>query len=644
MPHALSVTSPRTLAVLLPSLLVCASLACNKDEQKKTEPTASTAGTPPVAGKDTPTTPPVAEGTTPQVASAVGAVTMGSGGQIAALSAEPEILGHFAIANASRLLADVKTQLVPPKYAGFLEEAALRSLVSIALDKRSNLALSYDMAAPLGCALVEPKLADIKVSCTFGYKGGAKAFVTDLGDLNQQPDAAGHVAAYGVEGKSVYVDALGDAVVVSSGADTFGKTQAYLKRNIIDRAATIHGDLEIVAYVATVVDRYRAELTPFFDQMAGGPPPAPSGNPAVDGAVKAFMDYRQKSSKTSIDRISDFSQFTMFFSVEPAGVMMGGALFPKAGSRAAQEMATYGETRLDPAFAGLAAKDTVALYAMHMSQKAFELQSAVEGRKLISEVWGSLSGRDAALIEAAITAFSKENAALYDGQHLIAFGRQPNALFGLTIASRLQAGKSARDSWKTWTSVFTPDIVLGAEFSKYATWSFKTDAATIDGVAVDRWSIEPSAEIKKKIEADMDAEAKAFVDKALGGLVLNIDRAEVGNTVVFTIAPKAEAAYMKRAIAAAQGKEAVAGEPGLGKVLARDTQTSAILAVDVKQGMAWLRDLAQFGAKTENIPKNIGTDLGDFYLTMRYTAEGATALEYVFSQQLIDQLKPMIPQ
>lgn len=644
MSHALFVPSVRTLGVLLPSLLVCASLACNKDEGKKPEPTASTAGAPPVAGQDTPpATPPVGEGT-PPVASAVGQVTLGGGGQIAALSAEPEILGHFAIANASRLLADVKTQLVPPKYAGFLEEAALRSLVSIALDKRSNLALNYDMAAPLGCALVEPKLDDPKVSCTFGYKGGAKAFVTDLGDLNQQADAAGHVAAYGVEGKSVYVDALGDAVVVSSGADTFAKTQAYLKRNIIDRAGSIHGDLEVVAYVSTVVDRYRAELTPFFEQMAGGPPPAPSGNPAVDGAVKAFTDYRQRSSKTSIDRISDFAQFTFYFSVEPAGVMMGGALFPKAGSRAAQEMAIYGETRLDPAFAGLAARDTVALYAMHMSQKAFELQSAIEGRRLISEVWGSLSGREPAVIEAAITAFSKENAALYDGQHLIALGREPNALFGLTIASRLQAGKSARDAYKAWTAAFTPELVLGAEFSKFATWSFKADAATIDGVAVDRWSIEPSAEVKKKMEADMDAEAKAFVDKALGGLVLNIDRAEVGNTVVFTIAPKAEAAYMKRAIAAAQGKDSIAADPGLGKVLARDPQTAAILAIDVKQGMAWLRDLAQFGAKTENVPKNIGTDLGDFYLTMRYTSDGATAMEYVFSQQLIEQLKPMIPQ
>ena len=639
MSHALSVTSPRTLAVLLPSLLVCTSLACNKDEPKKAEPTASTAGPAPVAGTDAPPVDPTA----PPVTSPAGAVTTGSGGQISVLSAEPEVLGHFAIANGSRLLADIKTQLLPPKYAGFLEEAALRSLVSMALDKRSNLALNYDLAAPLGCALVEPKLEDIKVGCTFGYKGGAQAFVTDLGDTNKQADAAGHVAAYGVEGKSVYVDALGDAVVVTSGADTFGKTQAYLQRNILDRAGSIHGDLEIVGYVSTIVDRYRAELAPIFEEMSGSTP-APTGNPAVDGAVKAWTDYRQKSSKTTMDRVAEYSQFTMYFSVEPAGVTMGGALFPKAGSRAAQEMAVYGETRVDPSFAGLAPSGTVMMYATHMSQKAWELPTAVEGRKLIADAWGSLSGREPALIEAAVTAFARENAALYDGQHLLALGREPNALFGLAVASRLQAGKSARDSWKTWSAAFTPEAVLGAEFSKYATWSFKTDAATIEGVAVDRWTIEPNPEMKKKMQADMDAEGKAFVDKALGGLVLNIDRAEVGNAVVFVIAPKAESAYMKRAISALQGKDNVAAQPGLGKALARDPQTAGLLAVDVKQGMAWLRDLTQFGAKTENVPQNIGTDLGDFYLTLRYTGDGATAMEYVFSQQLIDQLKPLIPQ
>jgi hypothetical protein len=573
----------------------------------------------------------------------VASVVMGSGGTLHALQSEPDVLGHFAIANASQLLADVKTQLVPPRYAGFLEEAALRSLVSMALDKRSNLAMNYDLAAPLGCALIEPKLDDVKIGCTFGYKGGAKAFAADLGDTNKQADGGGHVAAYTLEGKSVYVDGgAGDVVFVSSGADTFAKTQAYLQRNVVDRAKDIHGDLEIVVYVASAAERYRGVLEPLFNQMSGQPP-APTGNPAVDAAAKAWTDYRQASSKTTFDRIGDFAQMSFFFSVEPAGVMMGGALFPKTGSQMAQDMALYGDVKLDPAFAGLAPSGTLALLAMHISNAAYSMKSAAESRTMIAQVWGAFTGKDAAGVEAALTAFQKENSELYDGQTMVALGREEGALFGLTMAGRLQAGKSAREAWKAWSTGFTPEAVLGAEFSKYVSWKFTPDAATVDGAAIDRWTIEPGAAVKGDLEKQMPPDAKAMLDKTLGGLFIHIDRAEAGGSVIFTVAPKAEAKYMKRAIASFGGTGNVAGEAGLKQALARDPQTTGVLAVDLKQLLAWVRDLSAYGANTGGVPQNLGTDLGDFYFTTRYTKDGAMAMEYVVSQQLIEQLKPMIP-
>ena len=68
-----------------------------------------------------------------------------------------------------------------------------------------------------------------------------------------------------------------------------------------------------------------------------------------------------------------------------------------------------------------------------------------------------------------------------------------------------------------------------------------------------------------------------------------------------------------------------------------------MLAIDVREGIEWLRDLAQFGAATANMPQNIGTNLGDFYFTMRYNGDGALAMEYVFSQNMIAQLKALIP-
>lgn len=639
MAHAHPVSS-RTLGVLLSASLV---LAC-QSEQKKVNPTpATTAGatgaaaTPPPPSGD----PAVPPGVTPPAPA--GKVELASGGTIHALTAESDVLGHFLIADSSALLRDIKTQLVVARYAGFLEEAALRSLVSMALEQRGSMAQAFDLAAPMGCVLVDPQPPEPKVSCTFGYRGGAKQFVTDIGEQNKQPDGAGHVAAYSVQGKSVFVDDLANQVVVSSGADTFGKTSAYLDRNLIKRAGDVHGDVEIVAYVSTLFDRYRDVINPLLDQFSGmGATPPPTGNPAIDGAVQAFTSYQKRSSKQGFDRIAEIAQLSVFFSVEPAGVMFGGASFPKPGSRAAQEAAQFGGLKLDGATAGAAPSGTAMLAAFHTNPRVYEMASMSDMRKLVAEAWAPVSGRDAASIEAALSAYHAENAALYDGQAMFALTNEPGAPLALMTAAHLAAGKSARDSWKAWSQSFTPETVLGATFSQYLTWKFTPDAATVDGVPVDRWTIEPGPAADKQLATNMPADAKAMVDKVLGGMYLHIDRAEVGGHVVHTVAPKAESSFMKRAIGAVQGKDNIGTQAGFAKVVQRDPDAVGVMAVDVKQVLAFVRNLANYGAKPGNLP-SLGTDLADFYATFRYSADGTSAMEFVVSQQIIDQIKTMVP-
>lgn len=639
MANALSV-SPRTLAVLLSSTLV---LACG-NEQKKAQPTAATTAG---ATGATATPPPDPTQPTPTVVTPTaptGKVELASGGTVQALTNDGDVLGHFLIANGARLIGDIKTQLVTPRYAGFLEEATLRSLASMALDKRGALAQNFDLAAPLGCVLLDPKPPEPRVSCTFGYRGGSKAFVTDIGDQNKQADGAGHAAAYSVDGKSVYVDDLAGQVVVSSGADTFKATSAYVERNLIGRANTVNGDLEIVAYVATAFDRYRDLITPFIDQFSNANASPPStGNPAIDGAAQAFAGYQKRTSKQGFERIAEISQLTMFFSVEPAGVMIGGAGFPKPGSRTALEAAQYGGLKLDPAFAGSAPTGSLLLAAFHANPSMHTSQSAADMRKMVGEVWSPVSGQPAAAIEAALTAFQADNAALYDGQGMFALANEPGSPAALVVASHLQPGKSARESWQAWANVFTPENVLGKEFSQYVTWKFTPDAANIDGVPIDRWTIEPGPAVRSKIEGEMSASDKVMLDKVLGGLFLHIDRAEAGGAALHTIAPKSETNFMKRAIAAVQGKGNVAGAPGMAKALARDPDGVGVFAVDVKEILAMVKNMANYGAKVDDLP-NIGTDLGDLYATFRYGTDGTSSIEFVISQQLIDQLKKLIPE
>ncbi len=629
MSHARFIPSSRTLLVLLSSTL---ALACNKDEPKATATTA--AGTPATPAPGTPAA-------VPATPPANGPVAVAAMPAVPAV-ADGLVLGHFALVNPSQLLKDVKSQLVPPQYANVLEEASLRAMLALALEQRGDLARKFDLAAPVGCAVVEAGIDDVQVSCVFGYTGGAKAFMTDLGEQNRLPDASGHTAAYQFESKVAFIDELGDKVVTSVGENTFKKSQSYLQRSILDRAGSMRGDLEFVLHAATIFERYRSVIEPLLKNLPATTPPA-TGNPAIDGAMQAFSSYSGRTNQNSLQRIAEIEAFSLYLSVEPEGVAIGGSVAPKAGTRLATEMATYGALKLDPAFAGSAPSGTVSLLAMAMPTQTHEMASVAETRQVLAQAWAVFSGGDAAAIEAAIAAYQRENAGLYDGHMLVALGREPGALFGLEVMSRLQAGKAARDSWKAWSAAFTPEVVLGKEFSKYLTWNFTPDAANIDGVPVDRWTIAPGAEAKAAMEQNMPPEARSVVDRALGGLFLNIDRAETDGRVIFTMAPTAEGNYMKRAIAAAQGKGNIGGEPGLTRVLARDGQTGGVLAVDVREGAAWVRDLGQFMGKPLETPPGLGTDLGDFYFTFRYNPDGSLGMEYMMSQQLIGQIKAMIP-
>jgi len=620
MSHARFIPSPRTLVVLFSSTL---ALACNKDEPK---PATATAGTP-----VTPAAADVPVAAAPAIAPVV----------VTPIATDGEVLGHFVVVNPSQLLKDVKTQLVPEKYAGVLEEDSLRAMLALALEQRGDLARKFDLATPIGCAVVEVVEAQ-QVACVFGYTGGAKAFAADLGEQNRLPDPAGHTAAYQFESQMAFIDGLGDRVVTSVGAETFKKSQGYLQRSILDRAAVMHGDLEFMFHVGTIFSRYRSVLEPLFKNMSDTTVPA-TGNPAIDGMTQAFKNYSARTNQNNLQRFSEIDQLALYVSVEPDGVALGGTVMPRAGTRMAQDMAAYGTPKLDQAFAGGAPSGTAMMIALAMIPQANELPSMVETRQLLAQGWAAFSGHDAAAIEAAIAGYQRENAALYDGQILMALGREPGALFGMELMSRLQTGKAARDAWRAWSASFTPDAVLGKEFSKYLTWSFTPDTANIDGVAVDRWTITPGVETRAKMEESMPPDAKAFIDKAMGGLYLNIDRAETEGRVIFTMAPKAEGNYMKRAIAAAQGKGSVAGQPGLTRLLARDAASGGVLAVDVREGAAWIGDLAQFGAKQMDVPPNLGTDLGDFYFTFRYNTGGSMGMEYMVSQPLIAQIKAMIP-
>ncbi|MCA9658458.1 MAG: hypothetical protein KC486_08945 [Myxococcales bacterium] len=560
------------------------------------------------------------------------------------LAHEDEVFGHFALPNTSKLLADVKNQLVNPQYQNFLDEGALRSLVSLSLDKQGMVAQNVDLAAPMGCAVVDFKTYEVPLACTFAYKGGVEVLLKDLGKLGRKPDDGGHAAVYTVEGKDVFVDSLGDHVVVAAHPELFAKTKTYLKTDIIDRGQAMVGDVEIVAYTADIWGKYEKDIQPLLALMdQASSTPEQTGNPKLDAAIKKWAEYNTTSTQQSIARIAQYEQLSLYLSVAPHGVSLGVTMVPTPGSDAEKDGQAYGGRVLDPAFIKALPAGSLMVGAFNSDPKAQDTKQVQEVRDLAIDTWSDLAGLDKAGIKESVLAFQAEGRGLYDGLGAFAVFDQEGATFAALAVQHLRPGVSARESWRAWTTKFTPEAALG-EFSRFVTWEFQADASKAGDVPVDRWVIKPGPELEKEINKKLaeDPEVKKAVDQYWGPIQLTFDRAETNGVVLYVVAPKGEEAAMRRAIAAQQGDGSLGDDPGITAILRRAEGASGLFAFDLKATFDWLKGFPQVAEELNKIPGALGSDLSDIYMTAHYLQSGVSSFEYVVSQPMIEQIKDLV--
>jgi hypothetical protein len=542
-------------------------------------------------------------------------------------------LGHFVVANPSRLLGEVRTQASPPKGAAFLNEASLRALASMGLGARASVAEHISLDQPMGCVLVDDASIDVPVACAVGYTGGSAAATTDLGAEGKQADAGGHVAHYVVDGQDLYLDDLGGHVVVTNHAAVFSKAKGYLESTVIGRAGTLADDVEVVVYPKAAMGRYSKQVESLMSMMRGTPT-LPSDNPFGE----AFAEYSRRSTERGFEYYRELDQLDFGLGLEPVGFVFRYALYPTPGSSAQSESQAIATGPLDttlvqqlPAEAWMVAATTIDWKAV------WQLESAAPVREVMIDGYAKAVGRDPAAVRTAVETFLGENAALYGNELALGFMHLPGTQGGLVVSRKLTS--PARERWKPWTESFDPTSVLGPEGVKLVTWSFQADALEVDGVKVDRWTIEPGPDAKAKIEAE-GAAVVAELERRLGGLRLEIDRVELSDRVLFVLAPGAQEQYIRAAIAATKGGPSTGSDAGLRGLLARNSDTSAILAVDASGALAWMREVLPPEA-TAKLPATLGADLGDFYFSATYGATGRQHGEMVLGQAFIDGLRKL---
>lgn len=626
------------LPCVLPHLgfvvLLAAPLACTKAGETEGQPadsapaaskTATPSNTP--AGETPPATPPA------QAPNGLAKVVLDTATAGGGRLDRGDALGHFVVPNASHLLEEVRTQASPPKGAAFLNEATLRSLAGMGLGSRSALSQHVVLDRPMGCMLIDDASVDVPVACVVGYEGGAATAATDLGAEGKQADAAGHVAHYVIEGNDLYLDDLGGHVVVTNHTSLFSKAQVYLKSNIIGRAPSIADDVEMVLYPKATMGRYSTQVESLLSMMKGTPT-IPASNPLGE----AFTEYTRASTERSFDYYRDLDQIDFGMGLEPVGFVFRFAIFPTSGSTAQADSQAIAAGPIDATLVQqLPAESWMVLASTIDLQAVWQLESAATMREVLIEAYAKGVGRDPVAVRTALETFLEENSTLYARDFALSIMHLPGTQGGLVMSRKLAT--PARASWKPWADGFDPTTVLGPEGVQDVTWSFEADALEVEGVAVDRWTIELGPRAMAKIKAEADP-AIAEIERRFGGLKLELDRVELDDRVLFVVAPGAQERYIRAAIMAAKGGPSTASDAGLRAILARNPDTSAIAAWDVAGVFGWMREVMPPEASSK-LPPKLGVDLSDFYISATYGASGRQHGEMVLSQAMIDELRKL---
>ena len=610
----------RTRLIALCALPLVVAGGCTKKdpepeatpEKTEGEEKAPEAGTPPAEGSEV--KPPV-EGLGVEAAAMIQSATAAAAA--APLLEHEGVLGHFMMGNAVESVNEIKEQATPDKFKNMVDLEVLKSLTAMQLGDRGTVAVNVDLTKPFGCALVDSKVIEAPVTCVVGYKGGAEALVSELGDGGKMPDAKGHVAAYTVEGQEVYIDALGDQVALSNHPDLFGASKDYLEKNIVGRADAAIADFELVVYPNAAMNRYAdemKELTKALDDLSTAGPTTPT-------------DLRK--------RVEEIEQLAIGFGFTPAGAHISAATHAKPGSDLAKEFdTTYGGI-MNVDFASKLPMSAFVFAGVQSGPGITEGENWKKAVELAAEGMSKEFGMSADDLRTEVERFVEEEAELYSRDLVMGMLYEPGTLGALV----LEVGKKApgRDKWRTWSERFTTTAILPPDGRDAIEWSFEAGASTVEGVEIDRWSIGPTRKSLEEASSDPEFER---IRKMWPDLTVHIDRAELDDRVIFILAPVESDTYMKSAINATKGGKTIRDRKGWDGLATERSGITALYAIDIAGGIEWLRPLLEPGDAAE-IPSPLGAGLDDVTVVLRHPAPGVIAGSFNVSQDFIDQLKPL---
>lgn len=505
----------------------------------------------------------------------------------------PIVYGLVRIPSPTGLISALRTgPLLPEAQRAMLDESFLRSMLAMAIPAGSRFSDHVDLTQPMGCIVTSYHLHDIPLACVVGYQGGLPKLVKDLGPegyINGNDDHA----AYRFEGRSIFLSAMGQHVAFSFAPDLVAATRERLQRDLVGAPV---GDEEVIvtAFPSVILDDTREQLLAFVDQIGRSQPPGPGQEALVEAQRKQWQS------------LGELERAELWLDVSTPRVRLGYRGTALAGTATEQAYAAARDVPVVPAANSLMAKlPASALATMGMR---FDMGSLLEDPALgaYTQALAMLDGPDSAMAEQYRQGFTMWRE-LSTGHAAGALLHERGTKGGVVIAYGLRPGVDAMPRLREYfqrmkgTSGPSSSVTLELRPGAFRAGKARGDLVTMTLGAA--FMAKPGAASVSKVLGDPPRFHMAFVQR--------------GDTLTMAMAPAKVDRYLRRALAAADGKEPLADLTAARAVIQAQAEDTMFFTLGMAGLVRWLDRIDAIDPVTVVIPER----LDDLVVAMRPAGE-----------------------
>lgn len=533
------------------------------------------------------------------------------------------LYGWFVVGNPEGFISEIGDQMAPPGAGMMFNGTMLKSMASSMLGMNSNVAEHIDLDQPVGCVVASPKTYEVPVACAIGFKGGVRQLVEDLGQEGYISGGSDH-AAYTFGDTNLYIGALGNHVIVSSHAELITGGRGLLEKRVVGaRTGKRAKDIQMTVYPNVIWGDAEEEITQFSQLASNLTGSTSTGNVGLDAYMRGSANMNLEMYRS----MADLEKAEMWFDVNREGVALGYRGTARAGTETAKAYAaSQKQGKLDPALLRKLPADAIMLAGLNVDFASMPNDPMFKAYYQVFKEIDDATGTTR--IGSMVTDYMKVWADVLTGPMGFAMTTHKDSL-GMLYAMKAKPGVDARGAFEKLFTKYPPTAV-GPEFAKYVRWSYKKNAAKVDGVPVDVFTVRAT----KKGAAELDklptaAEMKRFLGKDYS---FKLSFAQRDDLVYMVMSTKSEKAFVTKLMRA--GKSGGAGKGGLaGKLIKENSGGSSLGLVNVGGLIDWVRKVSPDASAMPKIPGR----LDDVTFNGRITAKGKRKYELKISQGMIDQ-------